>query len=437
MSTTNSQSLPRNSQSLPIHNMPVSVWGVTNKGREREGNEDSVYPQSGTDTSEFRPRPENLNHKGYLLIVADGIGGTQAGRQASQWAVRVATERYYELPGPDLEADLKAAVEYANASLHQYLQSMGQQKAGSTMVAAVIHRNMLYVANVGDSRAYLIHDGEISQLTTDHTLTQQKIDRGLIRPEQAEMDPERSVLTRSLGTEALVKVDLLSPPKQLTNGDTVLLCSDGLPDMLSNSQIGELATKGSSKQAAARLIAAANQEGGYDNISVVLARIGETASSNGAGALWTNLERLSQWQKILLMIMAAAMVILLCGLLGWVMYEIVMEAQATPPPTATPPVTSHAITPTAHPVTTPTAAATQEQSGTVATVTLVPTFTPTPTNTPRPTRTKTPSPTPITPTATIGTPQCNQVCETCTRTITDPVTGATTTEQYECNCHCE
>ena len=214
--------------------MPVQVWGATDKGRQREGNEDAIYPESGAEF--FQPSESTLASRGRLLVVADGMGGAQAGGEASRWAIRVAVERYYDAPGTNIDVNLRSAIEAANNSLYQYLRSTNVQQAGCTMAAVVIHGNMLHIANVGDSRVYLLRDGQISQLTRDHSVTQQKIDQGLIRPEDAERDPDRNVITRSMGTRPEVRVDVF-PPIQLVSGDVVLLCSDGLTDMVSDAEI--------------------------------------------------------------------------------------------------------------------------------------------------------------------------------------------------------
>ncbi|MEE8390804.1 MAG: protein phosphatase 2C domain-containing protein, partial [Anaerolineae bacterium] len=246
--------------------MSLAVWGATDKGRQREGNEDTIFPHSGSGTPTFEPDPHHLAQKGQLLIVADGVGGAKGGREASHWATRVAVERYYDMTGPDLGTDLRTAIEATNSSLHQYNQSAGSGEAGCTMTAAVVYGNTLYVANVGDSRVYLLRNGQITQLTRDHTLAQQKVDVGIISPEQAETDPASHVLTRSMGAGQTVQVDLF-PPLQLAPGDVVLLCSDGLTDMLKDTEIAHLIGNNSPKRATQRLIEAANQNGGVDNIS--------------------------------------------------------------------------------------------------------------------------------------------------------------------------
>jgi serine/threonine protein phosphatase PrpC/uncharacterized membrane protein YgcG len=377
------------SQPMPAPVLPLEVWGATDKGREREGNEDAVYPHSGADTFPFEPSPDRLAQKGQLLVVADGVGGAQAGSEASRWAIRVAVERYYDLPGPDLGADLRAAIEVANASLYQYLQSTNTTEAGCTMTAAVIHAGRLHVANVGDSRAYLLRNGQIAQLTRDHTLTQRKIEQGLIQAEQAEMDPDRSVLTRSLGAGPTVQVDLF-PPQQLVPGDGVLLCSDGLTDMLADEEIARLANGGSLKRSAHRLIAAANKRGGFDNISVVVTRVGEKKPSPGGGALGglrklqSNIRGMSRRQKIALLVGAVLVVATFCALaaLGWRMRA---QSLVTLTPTPVPTVTIEGSPTATVPVTVPDTPRPTDTTGTGGQ----------PTSTPRPTATATPTHTPV------------------------------------------
>ena len=379
---------PAHPQPAPI--LPLEVWGATDKGRRREGNEDSVYPHSGSDTFPFEPGPDRLAQKGQLIVVADGVGGAKGGAEASRWAIRVAVERYYDMPGPDLGADLQATVGMANSSLYQYLQSTGATEAGSTMVAAVIRGNMLQVANVGDSRAYLVRDGQITQLTRDHTLTQQKLDHGLIRPEQAAMDPDSSVLIRSMGAGPDVKVDLFLP-LQLAAGDVVLLCSDGLTDMLSDDEIVRLVNGSSPKRIARRLIATANKRGGVDNISVAVARVGGKRPPAGGGAL-KSITRMKRRQKIILGGMIALVMMIFCGLAGWAMWTT-FGPRKTVTPAATPTETPAAAT-----IAPAVATGTPKPANTVPpdqlTSTPAPTFTPT--NTPPPPPTFTPTFTPTT-----------------------------------------
>jgi protein phosphatase len=365
----------------------VEVWGATDVGREREGNEDSIYPNSAGGAL-FTPKPETVARKGRLLVVADGVGGAQAGSEASQWAIRRVVERYYELPGNDLGADLRSAVAHANASLTQYLQSLGVQNAGSTMTAVVLHEGTMYVANVGDSRAYLVRDGQIYRQTRDHTLTQRKLEQGLIREDQVELDPDKNVLVRSLGAKPTVEVDLF-PPVPLEPGDLVLLCSDGLYDMISDDEIRRLALSGPPNRAVARLINEANKQGGYDNVSVIIAQVGPRPKGAAAPALAGAGSSLSG--RPLLIALGVALALLLIGgggLLGWRMVR-----GRGDDPTPAPVVSDGTPTATAIPIggeDQPTEGA-PEDGGTGD---------PEPgeegraTSTPRPTATHTPSPTP-------------------------------------------
>lgn len=407
----NASPAPSGSTSSPLpKTLPLEVWGATDKGRQREGNEDAVYPHSESGTFPFQPSPDRLQQKGQLLVVADGVGGAQAGREASHWAIRVAVERYYDMPGLDIGADLKAAVEIANSSLYQYLQSTKVQEAGCTMTAAVIHGDMLYIANVGDSRTYLLRGGGIYQQTRDHTLTREKLERGLITPEQMPNDPDRNVITRSLGAGPAVQVDLF-PPLQLMAGDVVLLCSDGLPDMLTDAEIAAQVNNQPLPRIAQRLIAEANRHGGFDNISVVLARVGGRAAvapppkapkapkSPPAGG--GPLASFTSTQRLILGILAALVVIAVLALgvtIGWSLFK---RGGGTPTPTSSPAVTTTSpVVVTTAPVAgeTPTPTPRPGESP-QPTATLRPTATSTPTRTPRPpTATPTPEPPTLTPT---------------------------------------
>ncbi|MDW7990566.1 MAG: protein phosphatase 2C domain-containing protein [Anaerolineae bacterium] len=388
---------------------PVTVWGTTDKGRVREGNEDTVYPHSDAGTYPYQPRPDLLNQKGYLLLVADGVGGAQAGSEASRWVRRVVVERYYDSPDPNPATALPAVIAQANAALHQYLQSTGIREAGSTIVAAVIHQNHLYVAHVGDSRAYLLRNGQVYRLTQDHTLTQLKLLRGLISPEQAATDPDQGVLVRSLGAAPTVQVDV-AQPVPLAPGDVVLLCSDGLTDVVSDAELADIVRRHPNPKSAAReLVKLANRRGGPDNITVAIARLegraavpkpvpakvpraASPARTPGAGKGFLSLRPYQRWILGIL----AALVVLVFGLLGaaiWLTRGGLPGGggNASPTPTVSSPVAP------APGYSEPTATATI--GGTPRpTATPAPTFIPTPTRRP-PTLTPTPTPTP-TPTAT-------------------------------------
>ncbi|MGC9400515.1 MAG: PP2C family protein-serine/threonine phosphatase [Anaerolineae bacterium] len=388
-------SQPMNAQSQPVPPaapLKVTLWGATDVGREREANEDSIYPNSAGEAI-YAPKPETVEQHGHLMIVADGVGGARAGREASQWAIRSAVEFYYEQPGYNIGEDLHNAVAHANDSLTQYLQSTHSRGAGCTMSAAVIHNHMLYIAHVGDSRVYHLRDGEMKQLTRDHTLTQQKIQLGHIRPEEAEMDPDRNVLTRSLGAMMSVPVDTVGPIP-LQAGDRVLLCSDGLTDMLSDHDIRKIARNSNPQRTVQKLIAAANRNGGLDNISVILAQVGGKAPGGGSTLLKMTPARRKAFLYALTALVAVV-VLGVAGTIGWSMWRDSGDNNGSPPP----------------PATTVAATATPESAplGGAATATPRPTRTPQPTDTvpagqptstPKPTYTPTTTPIPPTPTPT-------------------------------------
>jgi serine/threonine protein phosphatase PrpC len=388
-----SQHPQRETQSTPI---PLVVWGATDTGRQREGNEDAIFPHSGTDTFTFKPSPQHLAQKGQLLVVADGVGGAQGGREASNWAIRVAVERYYDMTGPDLGANLRTSVEVANSSLYQYIQSTGAGESGCTMAAAVIHGNTLHVANVGDSRIYLLRGGQITQLTRDHTLAQQKADQGIIRPEQVETDSGSHVLTRSMGASQTVQVDLF-PPLQLVPGDVVLACSDGLTDMLKNAEIARVIGNHPPRRAAQRLIAAANRNGGVDNISVVIVRAGEEQLADQGGIVGRFLERTKQQRIIIAALVAITALVLFVAViaLAWTVHN---RKPATPSPIT--PATAILSTEMTVPVV---ASDTPHPTAAGATPQIQSTSTPKPTNTP------TPSPTPDSEGPLTATPRTFQI----------------------------
>lgn len=278
---TNSGAVFRSRRTLS--EMEIDIWGATDKGLQREGNEDWVYPHSKQE--KIPPSPIRLEQKGRLLIVADGVGGASAGAEASRWAIRVAVEKYYDLDGASIGEGLRRAIQITNTSLFNYLEATRMHQAGTTMAAAVIYHNKLHIANVGDSRVYLFRNGQLMQQTVDHTLTQRKIDQRIIRPDQADTDPDQSVLTRSMGATPLINVDFL-PPRQLQSGDVVLLCSDGLTDMLSDGDIAQFLSSNSPRRAAQKLIRAANRAGGFDNISVIIAQVSDRHRGSIAGSFF-------------------------------------------------------------------------------------------------------------------------------------------------------
>lgn len=212
------------------------------------------------------------------LVLSDGMGGYRGGDVASRLAVDVLSECSCLHGGEARLAAtateiLKGAIEEANA---QILRTAGQQPEltgmGATLVAAIFLPGRLVVGHVGDSRLYRLRLGELLQLTRDHTLLQEQLDRGIITAEAARQSPVRGMLTRALGVEATVQPDLASYPALA--GDVYLMCSDGVTDMVPDESLLEIMADVEDLQAAAdRVVDLANARGGRDNISLILAHL--------------------------------------------------------------------------------------------------------------------------------------------------------------------
>ena len=218
-----------------------------------------------------------------LFVIADGMGGAQAGEVASALVVEV-----FEAGLPDgegsVEQRMAALVTEANRRVHE--RSMGDrdlQGMGTTTTALYVGETEVSIAHVGDSRAYLLRDGSFERLTEDHTLVEEFVRQGKLTPEEADEHPQRSIITRALGPESEVEVDTLSIRGR--SGDVYLVCSDGLTSMVPEARVGELlAAAPSLSSAASALVQAANDAGGRDNITVVLFRLEDVGTQAGSTA---------------------------------------------------------------------------------------------------------------------------------------------------------
>jgi serine/threonine protein phosphatase PrpC len=234
--------------------MRFRVGARTDVGRVREGNEDSYMVHEP------------------LYAVADGMGGHQGGEVASNLALQ-ALERIAEEPAPDGDSAPQLA-EVVREANRQVLQKASGDPAlagmGTTLTAVLAGTGArVHVAHVGDSRAYLLRNGELTQLTRDQTVVQRLVDEGRITPQEAEIHPQRSILTNALGVDREIQVDEAS--YELTPGDRLLLCSDGLSGMVPEDQIRQILREQEDPQAACdALVEMANAAGGQDNITVVI-----------------------------------------------------------------------------------------------------------------------------------------------------------------------
>ena len=224
---------------------------------------------SRTDIGCIREHNEDsLIVKPPLFVVADGMGGHAAGEVASEIAVH--TIEQYAPEHPDAEALGEAVMQANRAIINAALAGKGREGMGTTCTAAMLEGSRLVIAQVGDSRAYVLHAGKLVQVTRDHSLMADMIDAGQITPEEARIHPSRSVITRALGNDPDTVPDLYEVSVQA--GDRLLLCSDGLTSMLRDVQIERIMNRASDPQrCAAQLVNEAIAAGGLDNVTVIVA----------------------------------------------------------------------------------------------------------------------------------------------------------------------
>jgi protein phosphatase len=245
--------------------------GASDTGRVRPGNEDAIAWDAGLG----------------LALLADGMGGYEGGEIASNLAVKTVLESFSKPLAPhwreaewtrnvsDPVLKLYAAVSEANQSVHNTsLKQTRYEGMGTTFLAAYFHDDRVTLAHIGDSRIYLWRNRTLNQLTVDHTMVQERIENGEITAAEAASDSYRGVLTRALGVDPVVEVDM----RELTTraGDIFLLCSDGCYDMLAYHEMAAImnACQEDPQQLVRQLVQQANENGGYDNISAVVVSIG-------------------------------------------------------------------------------------------------------------------------------------------------------------------
>lgn len=244
-------------------------YSVSDIGRRRQMNQDFVF-------SSDRPVGRFPN----LYIVADGMGGHQAGEYASQFTVDRIASIMQDSDNPSPEEVMVLALQEANRELRLIAQSDPKYYGmGTTAVMAVITGNILQAANVGDSRLYIVDRTRgMYQVTTDHSLVEEMIQAGSLDKEAARIHPDKNVITRAVGAEATLKVDLFT--EVLTGQSLILMCTDGLTNMLDDRQIEQIIWRSRTiEEAASVLVTVANEAGGMDNISVTL--IDPFRSGNG------------------------------------------------------------------------------------------------------------------------------------------------------------
>jgi serine/threonine protein phosphatase PrpC len=245
----------------------LDVAQLTDVGRKREHNEDNMAYVIPKD-------PQVMAMKGALFIVADGMGGHAAGEVASEIAVDTVSNAYYQDDGDDVATSLLQSIRRANAAIHQRAaENMLRSGMGTTCVSAVLRGSMAYIANVGDSRAYLVRKGLVKQISQDHSWVYEQVRAGLLTEDQARTHAQRNVITRSLGTQIEVDIDVFHEPLQ--EGDTLVLCSDGLSGLVSDEELQRIVDQFVPQESVYHLVERANENGGPDNITAIVVRVQE------------------------------------------------------------------------------------------------------------------------------------------------------------------
>ena len=242
----------------------LEIYGLTDEGLVRDHNEDYIswVAESG------------------LVILADGMGGHNAGEVASELAVTSVTDALEEVLSPDIKDScnlnfnevVNDAVEFANEEINLHAKSHPECNGmGTTIVMALFHNDSVILASVGDSRIYRFRKGELKQVTTDHSLVQEMIDNGYMSEEEAQNSTNRNLITRALGIAEEVKVDVTK--NDIEKDDIYLLCSDGLSDMITDELIFStlVKTRQDLQRGSEELVRLAKEHGGHDNVSVILA----------------------------------------------------------------------------------------------------------------------------------------------------------------------
>jgi serine/threonine protein phosphatase PrpC len=263
--------LPATATAATATNPTVAVCGMTDVGLSRSNNEDAF-------------RVVDLGPRGMLLVVCDGMGGENAGEVASALAIEVISSRMASVARDmDGVAALRAAVDHANELVVAAADEPGRKGMGTTVVAVLIRGAGAFTAEVGDSRAYVMRRGVLTQITKDQTYVQLLLDQGLLPPDAVKTSVAKNVVLQAVGKapELIVAQRSLS----LRGGDQLLLCSDGLSSFVKDDEIASvLASSVSLDQACSALIALANERGGHDNITVITALIGTADAAVAAAA---------------------------------------------------------------------------------------------------------------------------------------------------------
>ena len=245
----------------------IEVSSQSDIGCLRTNNEDSFGYWEPEDDEAFAS-------KGRLAIVADGMGGYEGGQEASRLAVDTVVGRYRDFIGDDPQLALIEGLQAAHDEIRRYgSEHPALRGMGTTCTAAAIVKNALYYVHVGDTRLYLIRDGQITQVTRDHSYVGRLVEAGMISREEAERHPQRNILTAALGTNPELIMDSPGHPDPLRTADVLVICSDGLWGQVHDQEILAAVENQSAEKAGRDLIELARERGGPDNITLSILRL--------------------------------------------------------------------------------------------------------------------------------------------------------------------
>jgi len=245
----------------------IEAASLTDVGHQRSNNEDAcLYWEPDSD--------EEFSNKGRLAVVADGMGGYEGGQEASRLAVETVRSVYDNAFDGDPQKALSKALQAAHENIQRYAEDHPEfQGMGTTCTAVSIVGRQLYFAHVGDSRLYLVHASTISRLTRDHSYVGRLVESGIMRSEDAELHPQRHILTAALGSGREVLPDIPERPVLLEREDTLILCTDGLWSVVSEAELVRTVHVNPPAESCRALVKMALERGGPDNITVMVLRV--------------------------------------------------------------------------------------------------------------------------------------------------------------------
>jgi len=382
---------------IPAERAHLNVAAVSHPGMSGKNNEDR-YSVSAFSTPEEPPQPS------LLAIIADGIGGHRAGEIAAEIAIETISQVVAASDGSQPEHTLQEAIQRASQAIYQQAHNdLSQRGMGSTCACCWIIGERLYTTTVGDSRIYLVRNGVFQQISTDHTWVQEAIDQGSIAPGQARDHPNAHVIRRYLGSRQPVIPDMRLKLNSQENdrqaetnqgfllkpGDRILLCSDGLTDLVEDHEILHYLQTHTLNTALEQLVVLSNQRGGHDNITIISMQIPEEMGSQPPGLPQKKRER-SRVSTCAIMLSIGVVIALVIGSLSIAYWNMTSPKQTMTPTTLFTlvpviiPTTGNNLTSTAESPATRLPTLTVDQTGPPRSTPISATLTPWPTNTPNP-----------------------------------------------------